>query len=186
MRGRLAELNGAVEPAPRQAIETMVGSLLAGYPAGRAHRDDADAVLKMFVQALSGLPTWAISSACAAWNRGEAGSKNTSFAPAPSDLREVALGAMREFETEKRKINAILNAEVIQEPEPDEVRSAVAARVRSFNEGIAPKKEPVAIVKDYEAWERRQLETIRKENAEGRYRLSDEALGVPDSTERAA
>lgn len=153
-------------------IETLVGSLLAGFPVGRGHRDDADAVMKMFIQALSGMPAWAISSACSAWNRGEAAGKNTSFAPAPPDLRELALKAANEFYREQRMITAILDAEVVPEREPEEVRLAVVARVKAFTETFGERPQPVAPAEDFEAWEAR----TKAELAGARIRLSPEAL----------
>lgn len=176
---RLHDLRSSMGATDRATIETLVGSLLAGYPAGRGHRDEPDAVMKMFVQALSGLPAWAISSACSAWNRGEAAGKNASFAPAPSDLRELALSAAGGFSREQLMIGRILNAEVIEERESDEMRAAVAARVKAFaaSLGAADRKEPAPIdpvnpVDDYTAWEAREKEKTVKAG----YRLSSEAL----------
>jgi hypothetical protein len=176
---RLHDLRSSMGATDRATIETLVGSLLAGYPAGRGHRDEPDAVMKMFVQALSGLPAWAISSACSAWNRGEAAGKNASFAPAPSDLRELALAAAGAFSREQLMIGKILNAEVIEERESDEMRAAVAARVKAFAAtlGAADRKAPAPIdpvnpVDDYAAWEAREKEKTVKAG----YRLSSEAL----------
>jgi hypothetical protein len=48
MRGRLLNLNAAMTGATKDEIEALVGALLAGYPTGRGHREDPDAVLRMF------------------------------------------------------------------------------------------------------------------------------------------
>jgi hypothetical protein len=160
---RLDGLRGAMAPAERPVIQTLVGSLLAGYPVGRGHRDDVDAVMRMFVQSLSGLPAWSISAACSAWNRGEAPGKNTSFAPAPPDLRDLALKGCLEFHREQHMIGSILSAEVIPERESDETREAVVARVRSFTAtlGEPDKAAPVARAEDFDAWEARTKAELR-------------------------
>lgn len=132
MRGRLGDIARSMVPATSDEIETLIGALLAGYPVGRGHRDEVDAVLRAFRQALRDLPVWSISAACSAWNRGEAKGKNTSFAPAPSDLRAVALEQTEEFDRERHKIKAILDAEVVPEQESDEKRAEVAARVKQW------------------------------------------------------
>lgn len=177
LRGRLANLREAAAPASRSVIETLVGSLLAGFPAGRAHRDEPEAVLKMFVQALNGQPAWAISAACSAWNRGEANGKNTSFAPAPPDLLDLALSASRQFTREASMIDAILSAEVVPERESDERRAIVAAKMKTFAESLGEKPAPIVDpVEDFEAWEQRTKAAISKESGQGRYRLSAEAL----------
>lgn len=132
MRGRLGDIARCMVPAEVVKIRTMVGGLLAGYPNGRAHRDDPDAVLKMFVQALRDLPEWAVGAACSAWNRGEAKGHNSSFPPSPADLRAVALEQTEEFDRERHKIKAILDAEVVPEQESDEKRAEVAARVKQW------------------------------------------------------
>jgi hypothetical protein len=177
---RQRDLNAAMDPTDRATIETLVGSLLAGYPAGRGHRDDPDAVMKMFVQALSGLPSWAISSACSAWNRGEVQGKNTSFAPAPSDLRDLALSASSAFTREAMMIGKILGAEVVEERESDELRQAVADRVRAFAAtlGASDRKAsaPVSHAEDYDAWEARTKADLDAERRKGRLKLSSEAL----------
>lgn len=170
---RLGDLRDAMAPAGRAVVETMVGSLLAGFPAGRGHRDEPDAVMKMFVQALSGLPGWTISAACSAWNRGEAGGKNTSFAPAPPDLRDLALKAAHEFHREQHMIGAILSADIIPERESDEVRAAVVARVRAFTEARTERREPVETpAESFDAWEARKKAELR----EAPITLSPEAL----------
>jgi hypothetical protein len=173
MSARVANLRESMAPAGRAVIETLVGSLLAGFPVGRGHRDDVDAVMKMFVQALSGLPSWAISSACSAWNRGEAGGKNTSFAPAPPDLRDLALKAAHEFQREQHMITTILNAEIIPERESDEVRAAVVARVKAFAENLGERPQPVPTpAETFDEWEAR----TKAEIAEKPISLSSEAL----------
>lgn len=160
---RLDGLRAAMISAERPVIQTLVGSLLAGYPVGRGHRDDVDAVMRMFVQSLSGLPGWAISAACSAWNRGEAGGKNTSFAPAPPDLRDLALKACLEFQREQHMIGSILRAEVIPERESDETREAVVARVRSFAATIGEPEKPAPVepAEDFDAWEARTKAGLR-------------------------
>lgn len=141
LRGRLGEIARCMEPCETLKIRTMVGGLLAGYPSGRAHREDPDAVLKMFVQALRDLPEWSVGAACSAWNRGEAKGKNTSFAPSPSDLRAVALDQTEEFDRERHKIKAILGADVVPEQESDEKRAEVAARVKQWVKDREPNNE---------------------------------------------
>jgi hypothetical protein len=194
---RMHDLRGSMGGADRATIETLVGSLLAGYPSGRGHRDDPDAVLKMFVQALSGLPSWAISSACSAWNRGEVSGKNASFAPAPADLRELALQAAGVFSRELLMISKILTAEVVEERESPELRAEVAKRMRAFAERLGAddrkpvvQADPINPVDDYNAWQARTLDEIRVESKTGRYQLSDNALKAagltPNKDARAA
>lgn len=163
LRGRLSDLAVAMRPAETVKIRTLVGALLAGYPSGRAHREDADAVLNMFVQALRDLPEWSISAACSAWNRGEARGRNTSFAPSPSDLRAVALEQTEEFDRERHKIKAILDAEVVPEPESDEKRAEVAARVRKWLDDRTPKPDTMKPMTDdeFEAWRDDWLARVR-------------------------
>lgn len=143
LSGRVRELRDAMAPAARAVIETLVGSLLAGYPTGRGHRDEAEAVVKMFVQSLQGLPAWAVSSACSSWNRGEAAGKNTTFAPSPADMRTLALQAANPFVREQKMLGLILAAEVIPEREDEATRAAVAERVRAFASALG---EPEAVI----------------------------------------
>lgn len=187
--GRLSDLRASMAPADRSTIETMVGSLLAGYPAGRGHRDEPEAVMLMFVQALNGLPSWAISSACSSWNRGDVPGKNTAFAPSPSELREVAISASSPFTREMLMIGKILGADVIEERESDEVRERVAERVRKWvearkieaedlrwNKGQKP--EPLDTAERFQAWEQAQIAKTKADSEAGKYRLSPEALAT--------
>lgn len=187
--GRLHDLRASMAAADRKTVEALVGSLLAGYPAGRGHRDDPEAVLLMFVQALNGLPSWAISSACSSWNRGEVHGKNTSFAPSPSELREVAISASSGFTREMLMIGKILGADVVEERESDEVRERVAEKVRKWvearkmeaedtrwNKGQKP--DPINPVDAYDEWEKRKIEELKSEASGGKYRLSPAALAT--------
>lgn len=131
LRGRLTNLDRSMVAATKDEIEFLVGELLEGFPVGRAHRGEPDAVLRMFRQALAGIPTWAIRAACSAWNRGEAGKHNTSFAPAPPDLRELALAECKLFRDEQTKIRAILAAEVVEEVSP-EARERIAKGLKDL------------------------------------------------------
>lgn len=186
---RLSDLRASMAAADRNAVEAMVGSLLAGYPAGRGHRDEPTAVMLMFVQALAGLPHWAISSACSSWNRGDVPGKNTSFAPSPSELREVALAASSGFSREMLMIGKILGAEVVEERESDEMRERVAARVRKWVEERKSAAEdarwnkqqeydPINPKDNYDAWEARKVAELKAEAAAGAFRLSPEALAT--------
>jgi hypothetical protein len=133
LAGRSRDLQGWLVPAETVRIRTMVAALLAGYPSGRAHKDNPDKVLDMFVRALQDVPGWAVAAACAAWNRGDYPGKREGYSPAPSpaDLRELALAESKVAREEKTKIDAIIKAEVVEEVSP-EARERIAAGLKAL------------------------------------------------------
>lgn len=169
MRGRLADLAVSMAPAGDKAIEGAIGKLLAGIPAGIGHKEAPERVIAMFVQALRDLPAWSISSACAAWNRGEYPGYRAEFAraPVPADLRNLALAATEEFDRERQQIKAVLAAEVVPEPESDETRARVVAKVRQWLD----ERDPKAAVSgkltedEFDAWAVKFRDKVRTDTA---------------------
>jgi hypothetical protein len=104
MRRRLASLERHLAPADRRAIAAEVGRLLASYP-GAGDAQAAKALLTAHVSVLGEFPAWAVAAGCNALLR-----RDSSFAPAPGEVRKSVLAQVVEFSRERHALFMILSA----------------------------------------------------------------------------
>lgn len=141
-RGVLASrrhaLADALIPASSAAIGTMIASLRSVMPS----HDNTDPVqvVALYRSALSRFPEWAVGQVCRAFLEGRAGG-STTFAPTPADIASRCDALVQPHRDEQILIGRILDAEIIPEPESDEKRAEVAARVKQWVKDREPANE---------------------------------------------
>ena len=113
--------------AIRPHIDLMLGTLRFQNES----ESDAEVRKRAYYLAMCDLPPFAVQAACASALRGKVGTSDK-WAPQPGELYTAAIAAMRELEREKRDIDAVLKAEVVDKPEVSaEERAAMVARVEA-------------------------------------------------------
>ncbi len=138
MGARRRMLADALVPASSAAIGTMIASLRSVMPS----HDNTDPVqvVALYRSALSRFPEWAVAHVCRAFLEGRAGG-STTFAPTPADIASRCDALVQPHRDEQLLIGRILDAEIIPEPESDEKRAEVAARVKQWVKDREPANE---------------------------------------------
>lgn len=85
--------------------------LLADYPADNSNPAIEQARAQNWVDALEGLPAWAIDRARLKWVRGQVEGANPDFAPKPPRFREIVLSCMAPVYERKSRLKLLLRAE---------------------------------------------------------------------------
>ena len=112
LRARVVTLDGWLSPIGEADARVMVAAILAVQPVqgGKGDQDDADKVQRVYARALGDLPRFALRHACATALRYGIGGKT--FAPSPAQIREAAETYCRDIVVERRKIEAVLTAQI--------------------------------------------------------------------------
>lgn len=96
---RIGELEDLVAPSDAKSIGREVAQLVAFYATGRTDEQAVALKIAVYVEALAGMPSWAVAEARRRWFRGELPGGDQNFQPPPAvmragvdGLRCVALG----------------------------------------------------------------------------------------------
>ena len=122
-------------PASPEALTRRVAALLSHYYQPDVAADARIMADRDWVEALAGIPAWAVGKACSEWVREE------SRRPAPADIRRLALAKLDRVRAEQAH-----RAPAVPEPLPviDEAeRARRAAVVAQLVGGVAAKRPPV-------------------------------------------
>lgn len=126
LAARSGALDAALTRATDREIRAQVGVLLSAFPRKDAgDTASADALLKLYVSALTYYPAWAIAEVCRSILEGRA-SINTAFAPTPAQMAERCREVVAPFLEERAKISSVLTAQVYDLPTQEE-RERIAA-----------------------------------------------------------
>lgn len=173
------------------------GALLALFEAFPADRGEGTLAVGTYLIAIEGYSLPAIEGAVRRIIRGEADGIDMRFLPTPAQLGNL-VSYMERLHAPVERPKALPAPGDIRDDSPEGVahRQAVIDRCRmnrwdwrQIAEGNAPEIDPINPVDDYVAWEARKKEEIARDNAAGKFRLSDEALGLStpsQSKDRAA
>lgn len=142
----IREIDAAMAPAPMDAMRAAIGSLMAGYSGAQLSREDVEAKAAIFRVALDDVPGWALGAACRAWVRGEGlvAGDNSSFPPAPAQLRRLALAARDPVRMQKIRLQQLLAARPVRERTEAE-REAMKARFAALMRPLG-QTEPVEAI----------------------------------------
>lgn len=85
------------------------------FSAGLGQREETDAKIEVYLDALGGMPPWAIQSAIRAWARGDAGALgmggiNYSFMPAPAILHALCERELQPYREQEVQLERLLSA----------------------------------------------------------------------------
>lgn len=162
LAARRRQLADALIPASSAAIGTMIASLRSVMPS----HDNTDPVqvVALYRSALSRFPEWAVGQVCRAFLEGRAGG-STTFAPTPADIASRCDALIQPHRDEQLLIGRILDAEIIPEPESDEKRAEVAARVKQWVKDREPVNEMARKMseEEFEAWAVKFRDKLRAE-----------------------
>lgn len=115
-------------PLPSWIVKQLMALALVRPPAGGTD-DEREKALKITVNVLSDLPQFALAKAFEAAHRGEVG--KPAFMPSPAELRVAACRLTDPLSREKRRIQAVLTAQIGPARLTPEERKAVAAAARA-------------------------------------------------------
>ena len=107
----MANLVNATAAAPQDFLEEQIASLMIGYPYMKStSKLEAQILVRKYVQAMTGLPTWAIEQACEDILKGGVVGVNPDFAPTAARLRFVANGHVSGIHREMNQLREVLQA----------------------------------------------------------------------------
>ena len=129
LQARLADLKDGLVGCSADEVAAVVGVLLSGYTPKRGNFDDARSVMLAFAAALKGQPTWALTEACAAWN------KAGRSAPSPAELRAECVKLTTYADDEARLIRRVLEAEPYT-LQTEAQRRAIGQKMAALAEGF--------------------------------------------------
>jgi hypothetical protein len=132
MAGRVREIDEWFRPAARDRIGGFVAQLMVAMPLASDEKQDEEgleAIAELYVVALEGLPLFAVKQGCELALRGKVGSTGGRFRPTPGELRVACEREMEFFIKERKQIQEVLNAEVVEPPMPGHRELARKARV---------------------------------------------------------
>lgn len=118
-------------PATKRELGAAVMKLLVNYPQDGASEAVLTARAETWIEALDGLPAWAVDAARRKWMRGEVEGVNPDFAPKPPRLRQIAVDLMGPVHERRNRLTLLLKAEPEAEVPADE-RARVAAKFAEF------------------------------------------------------
>lgn len=100
----------------REASLGLIAKMLMAYPMAGSSAEAGSARGEAYLVALDDVPPWAISEAIKRWHKGQCGpDHNYRFAPAPAELREVAMKLIEPAAQTIYHLNLVLNALTIEE-----------------------------------------------------------------------
>ena len=141
----VADCERSLAPAARREIGSAVMRLLADYPADGASAAIEDARSANWIEALEGLPAWAIDEARRRWVRGQVPGVNPDFAPKPARIRQIATAAMSPVYERRSKLTLLLRAVPDERPVSDEERARVAEKFRQFQHELGATVEAASM-----------------------------------------
>lgn len=160
LASRRHDLADALVPADSDAIGLMITSIRSVMPS----HDSTDPVqqVALYRSALNRFPEWAIGQVCRAFLEGRAGG-STTFAPTPADIAKRCADLIAPHQQDIAQISRILDAEIIPEPESDEKRAEVAARVKQWVKDREPQNEAMRKLseEEFDAFATKFRETLR-------------------------
>ena len=134
---RREHLREALTATP-QLHRPVIIALLGGFPTYGADRDAAAAVVSLVCAALRDLPTWAVQEAAGRFARGSVRIPwDPAKAPSAPQIRAEALQCLLPVETELHRLNAILDATLVDMDASEDERAAALARWAELRRGIA-------------------------------------------------
>lgn len=117
---RIADLEGIVGASPATAIADQVAELVAFYATGRSDDHVAAVKIKVFTEALHGMPAWAVAEARRRWFRGALPGGDPSFLPSPALMRGAVDGIVCAVHGQASALRRLLAAEPEREFTDDE------------------------------------------------------------------
>jgi hypothetical protein len=129
---RVQEIDEWFRPAAKGRIGEYVAQLMVAMPLASDDKQDEEgleAIAKLYVTALDGLPLFAIKQGCEYALRGKVGETGGRFRPTPGELFLACEREMEFFVRERKQIQEVLNAEVVEPPTPGHRELARKARV---------------------------------------------------------
>jgi hypothetical protein len=131
MNARLVLLNAAAAPASQDFLEEQIASLMVAFPYTKSmSKLEAQVLVRKYVQALSGLPSWTIEQACQDILQATVPGLNPDFPPAAPRVRFVANGHASGVYREIQQLSEVLQAAPSSTMSP-EVRTRI---IQGFND----------------------------------------------------
>jgi hypothetical protein len=125
----------------RKARLGLIANMLMAYPMAGSSEEAGKARAMAYLAALDDVPAWAIAEAIRRWHRGECGpDRNYRFAPAPAELREVAMTVLQPGKQTIAHLESLLTAltleqamdpKPIEQPQNSEFGAAQRPRLRT-------------------------------------------------------
>lgn len=123
---KLAELQAIAEsddsPEPQKSRLAVVANMLMAYPMTGSSEEAGRARAQAYLVAIDDVPPWVIAEAVKRWHRGQCGpDHNYRFAPAPAELREVAMDILQPAKQMISHLRAVLDALTLEramDPKP--------------------------------------------------------------------
>lgn len=178
---RRAELNHALDaPATKLEREKIILEMIMAFRIDM--QDDVDAWALNYIEALDGMPLWAIDKARRIVMRGGDERKNMSFMPTPPEFVRTVEGLVTPLRQERHTIHRILIAEVFTPPTEEE-RARVAARVKAVVSGMAARAEEQDRTEKEAEFRKREAieEAARQAAASAAARQSDLSPSSPEA-----
>ena len=120
INSKIDAIQSELAPAHSDAVLKVVATLLMSSPSQAVSGDVAKGKLAIYVEALGGLPIWAISGAAGKWLRGEVNA-DVRFSPSPGELRRLAEAETLPHRALIVRLQRVLTARPIgRRPDPDE------------------------------------------------------------------
>lgn len=124
---RVVSLKVDLQPATEREVLGEYSRLLADHAAQPLPADAAKLRAIGFVEAVSGLPIWAVREGCRKWRRGE-GDGNHAFAPTGAQIRPLAEAGTFPYRAEITRLERTLSAKPIGRQHTPESRERVARK----------------------------------------------------------
>jgi hypothetical protein len=143
MTSRLAEchkLMTALSPSERAPLALALSRMFAGFNDFRPM--DVEMIVTTYIKALSSLPFWTLDRAIFDIERGRVEGLSPDFRPTTPRIYKLAEAKLEEIQTEKARIETILNARLDDVPscDPEQVLH-VAAKMKTFAADFAKRTE---------------------------------------------
>lgn len=131
MLRRADDIADALEPAPEALVLVELTALLRVMAIKGGDESELEAVIRIYLDDMVGLPMFAVVNACRAFRRGDVG--NGRFAPTPGELRVQAKTYIAPWVDERAKLLRVLDAKVLAAPTPESEarREAALAHIRA-------------------------------------------------------
>jgi hypothetical protein len=114
-----------------EAIRGKLALLIGILPSPITDNSDPELIILAYQAALSDLPAWAVEEACDASLKGKIGNFGGRYRPSPGELHVYAENLVMVFLKEKRDLDKILAAEVIDDSaESVETRKQMTERIK--------------------------------------------------------
>lgn len=130
---RLTDINALLNPAQPKDIQADVLKLFVALAMRNGDGLDLQTRAAVYVQALAGLPAWAVSKACADFCEGRAGDKK--WVPSTAEVRLRAAHYLSDWQREQKRIQDVLTAPVVDKPDRSKRADSVAKVRREWGLG---------------------------------------------------